>query len=226
MDKFDHLIAARSGFKGKDLVEFNRGTSKAQAKGSLAGLVTASFAVGGAGAVRLGGTVVKALAAPTPFNPARRAMLQAAAAAPVILSSPAVNNIARTLPRAAKNLPRAAKDAVGVVMRYPGHRLGTPVGNARDTISHISKVVRGQGFEGRVGHVLSKFEDAVPILKHSYPIGPQQMRPPVPTNIIPGLRTFRGFNRFPSPTGGSMNPGMLKRWINSLNVPAKTPDVW
>lgn len=45
MDKFDHLIAARSGFKGNDLVEFNKGTSKAQAKGSLYGLEGASMVV-------------------------------------------------------------------------------------------------------------------------------------------------------------------------------------
>ena len=45
MDKFDHLIAARSGFKGNDLVEFNKGTSKAQAKGASSGLETASYLI-------------------------------------------------------------------------------------------------------------------------------------------------------------------------------------
>jgi hypothetical protein len=45
VDKFDHLIAARSGFKGKDLVEFNKGTSKAQARGAGSGLETSSYLI-------------------------------------------------------------------------------------------------------------------------------------------------------------------------------------
>lgn len=43
MDKFDALIGARSGFKGQELVDFNKGTSKAAAKGALSGLETASY---------------------------------------------------------------------------------------------------------------------------------------------------------------------------------------
>jgi len=230
MDKFDNLIGANSGFRGQELVDFNRGTSKAAAKGSLAGLVTASFAVGGAGVVRVGGTVLKALAAPTPFNPGRRAMLQVAASAPLILGSPTVRRVVQNLPRA-KNLlrpgnPLGPRD---VAMRYPGHVLGTPIGTTKDTISHILKVQRGKGFEGARGHLLSRMEDAARAAKYkpfSHAIGPKPVPPPVPTNITPGLSTFSGFNRFPSPTGRPMNPGMMQRWLNSLNAPPKPPDFW
>jgi len=43
VDKFDALIGARSGFKGQELVDFNKGASKAAAKGALSGLETASY---------------------------------------------------------------------------------------------------------------------------------------------------------------------------------------
>ena len=43
VDKFDALIGARSGFKGQELVDFNKGAKEAAAKGALSGSVTASY---------------------------------------------------------------------------------------------------------------------------------------------------------------------------------------
>ena len=43
MDKFDALIGARSGFRGQELVDFNKGAKKAAAKGALSGLETSSY---------------------------------------------------------------------------------------------------------------------------------------------------------------------------------------
>ena len=45
MDKFDLLIGARSGFKGQELVDFNKGANAAAAKGALSGLETASYLI-------------------------------------------------------------------------------------------------------------------------------------------------------------------------------------